>query len=103
MEEEVLFSVNNQVGMITLNRPATLNALTMNMINKLRDKFTRWLEDDEIKVIVIKGAVERAFVLAVMCEQSGQSLIEHKGAGLPDLAKLFLRRIYIKSSDPYLF
>ena len=46
MEEEVLFSVNNEVGMITLNRPATLNALTMNMINKLRDKFTRWLEDD---------------------------------------------------------
>ena len=40
MEEEVLFSVNNEVGMITLNRPATLNALTMNMINKLRDKFT---------------------------------------------------------------
>ena len=54
MEEEVLFSVCNGVGMITLNRPATLNALTMNMINKLRDKFTRWLEDDEIKVIVIK-------------------------------------------------
>ena len=61
MEEEVLFSFNNEVGIITLNRPATLNALTMNMINKLRDKFTRWLEDDEIKVIVIKGAGERAF------------------------------------------
>ena len=61
MEEEVLFSVYNGVGMITLNRPATLNALTMNMINKLRDKFTRWLEDDEIKVILIKGAGERAF------------------------------------------
>ena len=58
--------------MITLNRPATLNALTMNMINKLRDKFTRWLEDDEIKVIVIKGPGNELFVLAVMCEQSGK-------------------------------
>ena len=49
MEKEVLFDVKNEVGMITLNRPATLNALTMNMINKLRNKFTRWLADDEIK------------------------------------------------------
>ena len=53
MEEEVLFSVYNGVGMITLNRPATLNALKMNMLNKRGYKFTIWLEDDEIKVILI--------------------------------------------------
>lgn len=95
MEEEVLFSVINDVGMITLNRPATLNALTMNMINKLRDKFTRWLEDEEIKVIVIKGAGERAFCAGGDVRAVRQSLIEHKGTGLPDLAKHFFFEEYI--------
>ena len=103
MEEEVLFSVYNGVGMITLNRPATLNAVTMNMINKLRDKFTRWLEDDEIKVILIKGAGERAFCAGGDVRAVRQSLIEHKGAGLPDLARNFFFEEYILNHHPYLF
>ena len=36
MEEEVLFDVKSGVGTITLNRPSTLNALTMRMINQMR-------------------------------------------------------------------
>ena len=56
MEEEVLFDVKSGVGTITLNRPSTLNALTMRMINHMRLRFTEWLKDNTIKAIVIKGA-----------------------------------------------
>ena len=61
MEAEVLFNVENSFGIITLNRPKTLNALTMNMIKKMRQTFTDWMTDDDIKAVVIKGAGDRAF------------------------------------------
>ena len=48
MEAEVLFNVENSCGIITLNRPKTLNALTMNMIKKMRQTFTDWMTDDDI-------------------------------------------------------
>ena len=61
MEEEVLFNVENSFGIITLNRPKTLNALTMNMIEKMRQTFTDWMSHDDIKAVIIKGAGDRAF------------------------------------------
>ena len=56
MEEEVLFNVENSFGIIKLNRPKTLNALTMNMIEKMRQTFTDWMTNDDIKAVIIKGA-----------------------------------------------
>ena len=61
MEAEVLFNVENSFGIITLNRPKTLNALTMNMIEKMRQTFTDWMTNDDIKAVIIKGAGDRAF------------------------------------------
>ena len=51
MEAEVLFNVENGFGIITLNRPKTLNALTMNMIEKMRQTFTDWMSHDDIKAV----------------------------------------------------
>ena len=53
MEAEVLFNVENGFGIITLNRPKTLNALTMNMIEKMRQTFTDWMSHDDIKAVSI--------------------------------------------------
>ena len=53
METEVLFDAENNIGTITLNRPKTLNALTMNMIAQMRMHFTDWMDQDSIKVIII--------------------------------------------------
>ena len=43
------------LGLLTLNRPAALNALTHGMINALEAALTAWAADDAIKVVAIVG------------------------------------------------
>ena len=49
MEEEVIFKVQNGVGVITLNRPDRLNALTFNMVKSISKHLISWEKDDNIK------------------------------------------------------
>lgn len=48
------------IATVTLNRPASLNALTRAMWGDLRDVF-RALDDAALRCIVLRGAGERAF------------------------------------------
>ena len=58
---EVLFEQRGHVGVITLNRPAKLNAVTQQMSDALV-ALARWCNDtDEIRAVVLTGAGERAF------------------------------------------
>ena len=43
------------VGLITLNRPKALNALTLQMIRDLFETLTAWRDDPEILVVAIRG------------------------------------------------
>ncbi len=55
-ENEILFSKNDGVGMITLNRPERKNAFTMTMIDRWAECLAEWRTDSEVKVIVLTGA-----------------------------------------------
>ena len=61
MTDEVLFQVENGVGVITLNRPERLNALTYNMIKSISNHLIDWEQDNDIKSVIIEGAGEKAF------------------------------------------
>ena len=61
MNEEVLFKVENGVGIITLNRPERLNALTYNMVKSILNHLENWEKDNLIKMVIIEGAGEKAF------------------------------------------
>ncbi len=54
------YEVTDSVATITLNRPATLNALTLEIYAQLRDLFVALRDDDAVKVVIITGA-GRAF------------------------------------------
>jgi len=54
--EQVLYEVDEGVGLITLNRPEKLNAFTGTMGEELWDAFNRALDDDEVRAIVFTGA-----------------------------------------------
>ena len=95
MEIEVLFDVDNGVGTITLNRPKTLNALTMNMINQMRLNVSEWISDDAIKLIIIKGAGDKAFCAGGDVRAVRQSIIDYDGVEVPELAKKFFYEEYI--------
>jgi enoyl-CoA hydratase/carnithine racemase len=53
--------VRNRIAFITLNRPAALNALSLDMIVQLRSALSRFAADANINAVLIKGAGEKAF------------------------------------------
>ncbi|MGI0106141.1 enoyl-CoA hydratase/isomerase family protein [Salinimicrobium sp. WS361] len=60
--ENILFEENNHIGYITINRPNKLNALNKATIAELNEAFESAREDHDIKVIILSGSGEKAFV-----------------------------------------
>jgi len=58
----ILFEQNNGVATITINRPKKLNALNKDTIQELHEAFDAADKDDNIKVIIVTGSGEKAFV-----------------------------------------
>jgi enoyl-CoA hydratase/carnithine racemase len=54
-ENHVLYSVENNVATITLNRPNRGNSLTLQMVNLVIDYFQRIKEDNNVRVVVLTG------------------------------------------------
>uniref|UniRef100_E1TFN2 3-hydroxyisobutyryl-CoA hydrolase n=1 Tax=Burkholderia sp. (strain CCGE1003) TaxID=640512 RepID=E1TFN2_BURSG len=61
VEREILFRVVNRVAIITLNRPAALNALSHAMIRELAMLVEHCRNDDGIVALVLKGAGNKGF------------------------------------------
>jgi enoyl-CoA hydratase/carnithine racemase len=57
----VLNEVRNHIAFITLNRPAALNALSLEMILMLRAMLSRHAADPDIHAVLISGSGEKAF------------------------------------------
>jgi len=58
--DDILFEVINQVGLITLNRPKALNALSHPMVKAMAARLDAWAQDGGIRAVVLRGAGERA-------------------------------------------
>ncbi|MFP3335985.1 enoyl-CoA hydratase/isomerase family protein, partial [Pseudomonas sp. SIMBA_064] len=50
-----------QVGHLTLNRPAGLNALTLDMVRSLRQHLDQWAEDPQVRAVVLRGEGPKGF------------------------------------------
>lgn len=65
MTDEVLVTelkgVGGNVGILILNRPEALNALTHTMCVMMLNQLRQWAQSDNIKAVVIRGAGGRAF------------------------------------------
>lgn len=57
--EDVLVSVENGVGLITLNRPKAINSLTHPMVDVMSKVLIDWDNNDDIHAVVVDGAGER--------------------------------------------
>ena len=60
--ENLLITSENGIGQITINRPSKLNALNATTIQELHNAFKNFDQNSEIKVIIITGEGEKAFV-----------------------------------------
>jgi enoyl-CoA hydratase/carnithine racemase len=61
MSEDVLFTTQGHLGIITLNRPHALNALTLDMIFSLQQQLSLWKDDLSIHAVVLTAAPGNAF------------------------------------------
>jgi enoyl-CoA hydratase/carnithine racemase len=58
---DVLFELEGRIGLLTLNRPESMNALTIESIRRLEEISAQVQEDDGCLVLVVTGAGDRAF------------------------------------------
>jgi enoyl-CoA hydratase len=54
-EPEILFERDGALGIVTLNRPAALNALTWAMYDGLVEACARTEADDQLRVLIVRG------------------------------------------------
>ncbi len=59
--DDVLFERRGRLGLVTLNRPQAMNALTHGMALALEKQIDVWHDDDDIAVVAVRGAGDRAF------------------------------------------
>ncbi|NER13121.1 enoyl-CoA hydratase [Leptobacterium flavescens] len=60
--ENILISTSANIATLTINRPSKLNALNRATIAELHQAFGQLDKDPEVKVIIITGSGEKAFV-----------------------------------------
>src|SRR5260370_10638025 len=89
--QNVLFEKKEQIVYVTINRPDKLNALNQAVMGELRDVFTQIKDDPEVRVAILTGAGEKAFVAgADINELNKNNPVEakaytHKGQAVLDL------------------
>jgi enoyl-CoA hydratase len=86
----VVARVEGPVGHLTLDRPEAHNAIDVDMVRALRGVLDAWAADDEVAVVLLDGAGDRAF-----CAGGDiRTLYEGIAAGEPADASAFLRAEY---------
>jgi enoyl-CoA hydratase len=60
-EPEIICEKAGCCGLITLNRPKALNALTLNMVREMTDALDRWEREPGVTRVIITGAAGKAF------------------------------------------
>lgn len=56
---EVLFERRGVLGVVTLNRPQAVNALTAGMASAMLAQLTLWADDDAVAAVLVRGAGDR--------------------------------------------
>lgn len=58
-DSEVTTAVRGRAGVITLNRPGSINSLTIGMVRTIAAALTGWRDDPAVAVVVLVGAGDR--------------------------------------------
>jgi enoyl-CoA hydratase len=90
-DELVLYDVADQIATITLNRPEVANAQNAALLRQLDDAWTRAGADDDVRVIVLRGAGKHF--------SSGHDL---RGDAATAPEKWTVQRIYQIEAEQYL-
>jgi len=80
----ILSEISEGIAVVTINRPSKLNALNKETISELHQELQELNADDLVKVVILTGSGEKAFVagadiseFANFSEKQGQQLAAH--------------------------
>ena len=77
--ENILIEKQDNIAVITINRPTKLNALNKSTIQELHDGFKALNEDKSVKAIIITGSGEKAFVAGADISEFANFSVEEGG------------------------
>ena len=77
--EDILYDLTNGVARVTINRPDRMNALRPNSYEELIDALDQAAWDEQVGVIVLTGAGDRAFCIG---GDNAQGKSERRGRGI---------------------
>ena len=60
--QNLRYETKNKIGYVTIDRPKVLNALSRAVMDELRRAFDAAKDDPEVRVVILTGAGEKAFV-----------------------------------------
>lgn len=60
-EPEIICEIRDAAGVVILNRPKALNALSLVMVRELARALDAWERDPQVTRVVVMGAGEKAF------------------------------------------
>ena len=81
MDPHIKAEKRGRLGLLTLDRPQALNALTHGMIAALAERLAEWAADDAIAAVAIRGAGDRAFCAGGDIRAVQQAVIAGSDAG----------------------
>ena len=88
--QNIKFEKKNQIAYVTIDRPKVLNALNMATMQELKEAFASIKDDSEVRVAILTGAGEKAFVagadIGELSQQTPVSAKEytHRGQAIVD-------------------
>ncbi|XP_052804800.1 3-hydroxyisobutyryl-CoA hydrolase, mitochondrial-like [Mya arenaria] len=90
IDDEVIVQRIKNSGVLTLNRPKSLNALNLRMIRKMMPVLTDWENDPHMDMVIMKGTGSKAF-----CAGGDILAVTEAGKVGGDLARDFFKEEYI--------
>jgi len=73
----LLYSKEEGIGIVTINRPESLNALNGEVFTELYKLFQEIEDDQDVRVVILTGSGEKAFIAgADIAEMQAQSSVE---------------------------
>jgi enoyl-CoA hydratase/carnithine racemase len=81
--EEIIYETKAAIGILTLNNPRKINALSARMITEMTEAFGKASDDDSIRVIILRAAGNH------FC--AGHDMQQPVGGGIRDYQRIFER------------
>lgn len=83
--------VEGAIGLITLDNPKAMNALSGAMIDEIQATLDRWADASDICLVIFRGAGERAFCAGGDIRELYETLNSNQGSGAQKAADYFTR------------